>query len=138
MARNVAPFHDNQMMLDLKSNTDDTLRMLIYKIFRFHEWEAFEQNGKTQGAPIDLEDGFIHFSTAEQAPETARKHFSGQSELVLVAVEADRLGGALKWEQSRGGALFPHLYRDLSLTEISWSKQLPLRDGAHLFPKELA
>ncbi len=85
--------------------------MLIYKIFRRAEWNAFRDAGETAGAPIDLADGFIHFSTATQVVETAAKHFAEVSDLVLVAVEADALAADLKWEPSRGGALFPHLYR---------------------------
>ena len=79
--------------------------MLIYKIFRRPEWVAFRDAGESLGAPIDLVDGYIHFSTAAQVAETAAKHFASESDLVLLAVEADRLGEALKWEPSRGGAL---------------------------------
>ena len=81
--------------------------MLIYKIFRAPEWAQLEANGETAGAPIDLTDEYIHFSTAEQAAETAAKHFAGQDDLVLAALDADTLGDALKWEVSRGDALFP-------------------------------
>ncbi len=108
--------------------------MLIYKIFRQSEWAALRAEGKTSGAPIDLADGFIHFSTIEQAPETADKHFAGADDLMLAAVEADDLGQALKWEPSRGGALFPHLYRALNLSEVRWAQPLPLFDGVHQFP----
>lgn len=108
--------------------------MLIYKIFRRAEWEALDAAGETAGAPVDLADGFIHFSTAGQARETAAKHFAGQDDLVLAAVEADALGEALKWEPSRGGALFPHLYRALRRDEIAWTALLPLTDGVHDFP----
>ncbi len=85
--------------------------MLIYKIFRAAEWAAFRAAGETRGAPIDVADGYIHFSTAEQAAETAAKHFAGEDGLVLVALDSHALGGDLQWEPSRGGALFPHLYR---------------------------
>ena len=82
-----------------------------------------------------MADGFIHFSTAGQVAETAAKHFSGQSDLVLVAFDADDLGTELKWEPSRGGDLFPHLYRSLSVSEALWVRELPLDDtGAHVFP----
>ena len=91
--------------------------MLILKIFRRAEWDAFRAEGVTAGAPIDLEDGFIHFSTPSQVAETAARHFATESNLVLVAVDVDRLGDALKWEPSRGGQLFPHLYRALTLDE---------------------
>ena len=112
--------------------------MLIYKIFRAPEWAQLEANGETAGAPIDLTDGYIHFSTAEQAAETAAKHFAGQDDLVLAALDADTLGDALKWEVSRGGALFPHLYRVLKRADVLWVKPLPLKDGVHVFPAEFA
>jgi uncharacterized protein (DUF952 family) len=109
--------------------------MVIYKIFRAREWAALLEAGETAGAPVDLADGFIHFSTPEQVAETAAKHFAGESDLVLAAVEADGLGDALKWELSRGGALFPHLYGRLSVGDVAWHAELPLRDGAHVFPE---
>ena len=113
--------------------------MLIYKIFAAGEWAALESAGETVGAPVDLTDGFIHFSTAEQAAETAAKHFAGREGLVLAAVEAEALGEALKWEPSRGGALFPHLYARLSLGAVVWCEPLPLgADGAHRFPEGMA
>ncbi|MCB1401175.1 MAG: DUF952 domain-containing protein [Rhodobacteraceae bacterium] len=109
--------------------------MLIYKIFRRPEWDAFRAAGETAGAPVDLEDGFIHFSTGAQVTETAARHFATESDLVLVAAEADALGPALKWEPSRGGALFPHLYRRLKLSEVVWDKSLPLGATGHIFPE---
>jgi uncharacterized protein (DUF952 family) len=85
---------------------------------------------------VDVRDGFIHFSTAAQLAETAAKHFAGLTDLVLVAVDADALGAALKWEVSRGGALFPHLYGDLPLSAVRWSRSLMQgADGAHVFPE---
>jgi uncharacterized protein (DUF952 family) len=111
--------------------------MLIYKIFKADEWAALQAKGETLGAPIDLSDGFVHFSTGEQAAETAAKHFAGQDGLVLLALEADDMGDALKWEVSRGGALFPHLYRALRLDEVIWAKPLPFVDGKHDFPPEM-
>ncbi len=111
--------------------------MLIYKIFQPGEWAALEETGVTKGAPVDLADGFIHLSTADQAPETAAKHFAGQDGLVLAAVEAGTLGPALKWEASRGGELFPHLYRDLHRAEVAWAAPLPLMDGRHRFPESV-
>lgn len=111
--------------------------MLIFKIFRRPEWDAFRAAGETLGAPIDLADGYIHISTAQQVAETAAKHFTTESDLVLVALDADRLGGALKWEPSRGGALFPHLYRPLRLAEVVWDKSLPLGAAGHIFPEGL-
>ena len=112
--------------------------MLIYKIFRHSEWKAFLDAGETAGAPVDLADGFIHFSTADQASETAAKHFAGEADLMLAAFEAAALGEALKWEPSRGGQLFPHLFRPLGLDELLWEMPLPLVDGKHIFPEEIA
>lgn len=112
--------------------------MLIYKILTEDQWAALREAGETAGAPVDLADGFIHFSTAAQARETAAKHFAGQTGLLLAAVEAAPLGDALKWEPSRGGALFPHLYAPLRLTDVAWTAPLPLAaDGAHAFPEAM-
>jgi len=111
---------------------------LIYKISPAADWRAAEQAGRFTGAPVDLADGYIHFSTAEQARETAAKHFRGQGDLLLIAVETDRLGAALRWEPSRGGALFPHLYAELGMEAVVWVKDLPLGpDGAHVFPEDM-
>lgn len=109
--------------------------MLIFKIFRRAEWDAFRAAGETAGAPVDRTDGFIHFSTAAQVAETAARHFAAESDLVLVAVNSAQLGEALKWEPSRGGALFPHLYRPLRLAEVIWDKSLPLGATGHIFPE---
>lgn len=109
--------------------------MLIYKILLRPQWADFKAAGQTAGAPVDLADGYIHFSTATQAPETAAKYFADQSGLVLVACDADTLGAALKWEVSRGGALFPHLYRLLNLADVVWDKSLPLGAAGHIFPE---
>jgi len=108
----------------------------IYKICDATAWQAAELAGEFAGAPVDLADGYIHFSTADQVEETAAKYFAGQRDLVLVAVDADALGAALKWEPSRGGALFPHLYGKLPLHAVRWTKPLPLGpDGRHVFPQ---
>lgn len=112
--------------------------MLIYKIFRASEWAELQAKGTTQGAPIDIADGYVHFSTAAQAAETAAKHFAGQADLHLLALDADTLGDDLKWEISRGDALFPHLYRTLNLSDVLWHAPLPLVDGIHQFPKDMA
>ena len=109
--------------------------MNIYKIFRRPEWDAFRAAGQTAGAPVDTADGFIHFSAAPQLAETAAKYFGTQSDLVLVACAADQMGADLKWEVSRGGALFPHLYRVLRLDEVVWDKSLPLGASGHIFPE---
>jgi len=111
--------------------------MLIYKIFRADEWAQLQADGETKGAPIDLADGYIHFSTAAQAAETAAKHFADISGLVLLAVEADGLGDALRWEVSRGGQDFPHLYRSLRLSDVVWAEDLPLEGGRHVFPARM-
>ena len=107
----------------------------IYKICRATEWAQAERDGEYRGSAVDFADGYIHFSTATQVGATAGKHFAGMSDLVLVAVAADELGETLKWEASRGGAPFPHLYGALPLTAARWVK--PLRrddDGRHVFP----
>ncbi|PRY92524.1 DUF952 domain-containing protein [Donghicola tyrosinivorans] len=112
--------------------------MLIYKIFRAPEWALLQSQGETIGAPVDVTDGYIHFSTAKQAAETAAKHFAGAEGLVLLAVETDRMDGDLRWEPSRGGALFPHLYRALQMEDVLWHKPLPLGpDGLHQFPEDM-
>lgn len=110
--------------------------MLIYKILRASEWDTLRKTGESQGAPIDVADGYVHFSTAEQACETAAKHFAGEDDLMLLAYEADSLPD-LKWEPSRGGALFPHLYSTLRLDQMRWHSALPFIDGAHRFPPEI-
>ena len=99
--------------------------MLIYKICPSVLWEEAKTAGSFVGSAHDLRDGFIHFSTAEQLQETALKHFAGQQNLLLLEVECSRLGGALKFEPSRGGALFPHLYGPLPLTAVI--KIIPFR-----------
>lgn len=109
---------------------------VIYKICRSGEWRAAERAGAFRGAAIDLTDGYIHFSTGKQVAETAARHFAGIGDLMLVAVAAAALGPALKWEPSRGGALFPHLYGVLTPDAVLWVKPLPLGpDGRHSFPE---
>jgi uncharacterized protein (DUF952 family) len=109
---------------------------LIYKICTASEWAEAERDGIYRGSAVDRKDGFIHFSTAGQAAETAAKWFAGQCDLVLVAVDTGALGDKLKWEPSRGGALFPHLYGDLALKEVVRVDPLPLDDtGCHVFPQ---
>lgn len=111
---------------------------LIYKICPRALWREAEAEGRFGGAPVDRADGFIHFSTAAQVRETAARHFAGQGDLVLVSVEADALGTALRHEPSRGGDLFPHLYGDLPLDAVQAVDDLPLdRDGSHRFPAEI-
>ena len=107
--------------------------MLIYKIFRGDEWEALQAQGETNGAPIDVADGYIHFSTADTLRATAEKYFAHDDGLILLAVEAQGLE-PLEWEPARGGTLFPHLYRPLKMTDVIWSKPLPREDAGFAFP----
>ncbi len=111
--------------------------MKIYKIFRSNEWEQLRAVGATRGAPIDIADGYVHFSTATQAAETAAKHFAGVDGLFLLCCDTDALGDVLKWEISRGDAKFPHLYRELRLDDVEWAQPLPLVNGTHQFPAGL-
>jgi uncharacterized protein (DUF952 family) len=109
---------------------------IIYKIVPASLWQDAQNSGEFKGAAVDLSDGFIHFSTAEQAGETAARHFAGQEGLLLVAVDGEALGERLVYEPSRGGALFPHLYGPLPLEAVLWQKPLPLgADGLHRFPE---
>ena len=109
--------------------------MFIYKLCGAEEWQTARDLDRYEGAPIDIADGYIHFSDAGTVEETAAKHFAGRKDLVLVAVAAEALGPALRWEPSRGGALFPHLYGALDLGAVLWARPLPLgEDGRHQFP----
>ncbi len=111
---------------------------IVYKIVPTSLWQVAREKGVFEGAPIDLKDGFIHFSTDRQVRETARLHFAGVEDLSLVAVDGDALGEALKFEQSRGGEFFPHLYTHLPLDAVIWERPLPLSaEGLHLFPEEM-
>jgi uncharacterized protein (DUF952 family) len=108
---------------------------LIYKIVPASLWRQAEAEGHFGGAPVDLQDGYIHFSTAAQLPETAARHFAGETDLLLVAVDEGACGDALRYEPSRGGDLFPHLYETLPLSAVRWVKALPLGpDGRHRIP----
>ena len=110
----------------------------IYKIATKTQWEDAVEKGIFEGAPIDLSDGYIHFSTASQARETAAKHFHGQTNLKLVKVPTNVLGDDLKWEVSRGGDLFPHLYANLKTADaISVLDLTEDETGGHIFPEEL-
>jgi len=110
---------------------------LIFKITPKSEWEEAERAGFFDGAPIDLADGFIHFSTREQTAETAGKHFTGQEGLLLAAIDPKALGDDLKFEVSRGGDLFPHLYARLNMDAVVWARPMPLdEDGKHILPFE--
>ena len=105
---------------------------MIYKILTSGQWADLQARGETEGAPVDIADGFIHFSTAEQVAETAARHFAGQEGLWLLTYP-DTLDG-LRWEPSRGGALFPHLYAPLSMKPLIRAIPLPLGPGGHRFP----
>ena len=116
------------------------MRGWVYKICSRVDWDTAVVDGVYAGSAHDRADGFIHFSTAAQARETAAKHFAAQTGLVLVAIDPERLNaGALKWEPSRGGDLFPHLYADLPTDAALWVKDLPWSpaDERHLFPADL-
>ncbi len=109
----------------------------IYKILHQTEWQAARAQGQLIGAPVDIADGFIHFSTARQVRETAARHFAGETNLVLLAIDPDHLAMDLRWEPSRGGDLFPHLYGVLPLNKIARVYELPLGDdGMHEFSAE--
>lgn len=103
--------------------------MRIFKILPHAEWTHAQAAGRFEGSAIDRQDGYIHFSTVAQAEETARKHFAGQRDLVVLEVESDDLGAALRWEPSRGGDLFPHLYGPLRCAEVRAVHEAPLDPG---------
>ena len=110
----------------------------VFKLVDRASWDAAAPSRAFAGSAVDLRDGFIHFSTAEQVRETAARYFAGQADLLLVAVDAGALGDALKWEPSRGGALFPHLHAPLPLDAVRWVAALPLdATGRHEFPDTL-
>lgn len=100
--------------------------MRIYKILPRAEWTAAQAAGRFEGSAVDRRDGYIHFSTAAQAGETARRYFAGQADLVVLEVEGDDLGQALRWEPSRGGDLFPHLYGSLDCGVVRAAHSAPL------------
>jgi uncharacterized protein (DUF952 family) len=108
----------------------------IYKVCDRASWRTAEQRGVYRGSAADLRDGFIHFSTAAQLAGTLVKHFAQQRDLILVAVDANTLSSALKWEASRGGDLFPHLYGGLPLAAVRWTRPLPEEaDGKRALPE---
>ncbi|MEM7505310.1 MAG: DUF952 domain-containing protein [Pseudomonadota bacterium] len=110
--------------------------MLIYKILTQTQWDDLQTRGETAGAPVDIADGFVHFSTAEQLRETAARHFAAQQDLWLLSYDVGELDG-VAWEPSRGGALFPHLYAALPLAPVKAAIPLPLDAGRHVFPDEI-
>ena len=114
------------------SRLDDTL---IYKIVDRASWREAKSAGHYDGSADDHHDGFIHFSARHQLERTAAKHFAGQTDLLLVAVEPAVLGDALRWEPSRGGDLFPHLYGPLAMDAVLWQTDLPFDGARHVFPE---
>lgn len=108
---------------------------IAYKVLLADEMARLEADGRFAGAPVDLADGYIHLSTAAQLDATVAKHFAGRDGLFVAAVDLSAFGDALRWEPSRGGALFPHLYAPLDLGAVLWVRPMPLGDdGAHRFP----
>lgn len=99
---------------------------MIYKICSKTVWEEIRQLTSWNGSPHDLRDGFIHFSTASQLEGTVRKHYAGQTDLLLLAIDSDSLGAALKWEPSRDGDLFPHLYGALPISTVASAQDLAI------------
>lgn len=119
-------------------NSKPAMDRVIYKVLSRPQWEAAVASGEFTGSAIDVADGYIHFSAARQVIETVRKHFAGQDDLLLLSVDAEQLGSALKWEPSRGGDLFPHLYGSLPVWAVLSAVPLPLGpDGNHRFPSPL-
>jgi uncharacterized protein (DUF952 family) len=113
----------------------DSVTTFLYKICPAALWHEAERDGRLAGNPVDLRDGYIHFSTAEQVAETAARHFAGQADLVLLIVEVRAVADRLKWEVSRGGQLFPHLYAALPVDAVRRVEELRLGpDGRHVFP----
>ena len=119
--------------IELLSNHGARMNPLIYKIVTRAQWNAAQNAGVFDGAPVDLADGFIHFSTTAQVRETAAKHFAGQDDLLLAAFDTQEFGAALRWEASRGGDLFPHLYATLDPAHAAWVRPLPWRGTGHDF-----
>jgi uncharacterized protein (DUF952 family) len=105
--------------------------MLIYKVLRPIEWSQMRTAGETLGAPVDLNDGYIHFSTAAQLQVTLSKHFGGERDLILLACDSDNLAADIRWEPSRGGDLFPHLYRPLRLSDVIWNRTITKTPEGH-------
>ena len=119
-----------------KRNRGRACVTIIYKICEQTSWRAALAAGRYCGSAVDERDGFIHFSTAAQLAETAAKHFARQTDLILVAVDDNGLGAHLKWEPSRGGDLFPHLYAALPISAVRWSRPLPDEtDGRRPLPE---
>jgi uncharacterized protein (DUF952 family) len=110
---------------------------VLYKIMSRQEWETAQASGLYEGSEVDRRDGFIHLSAAHQVRATVQKHFSGKANLLLVSVAEEALNPNLKWEVSRGGDLFPHIYGIFPLSAVSEVIPLPLMNGIHQFPEGL-
>ncbi len=111
------------------------MQTTIYKVINKDVWAAAKAVGEFTGAAIDIKDGYIHFSSADQVVETVQKHFAGQDDLLLLSVSTAEMGDDLKWEKSRNDELFPHLFRPLAAAEVTAEEALPLNEeGKHLFP----
>ena len=120
-------------MASVERGVPGAVTAVIYKIASERLWREAMEKGSFSGSPVDVIDGFIHFSTADQVRDTAAKHFAGTTDLVLIAIAAAGLD--LRWEPSRGDRLFPHLYDELPLSAVQWVKPLPIdAHGRHEFP----
>lgn len=119
------------LVLDPPRTAGANAAMMVYKILRPQEWSHLRSARQTAGSPVDLADGFVHLSTAPQLAETLRRHFSDEGDLILLACDATALGNALRWEPSRGGDLFPHLYRALTLEDILWTRDIARTPQGH-------
>jgi len=109
--------------------------LFAFKILTREQWDQFRADSVFTGAPVDLADGYIHLSARDQVAETAAKHFAGQGDLVLAMVDLSALGDTIKWEPSRGGALFPHIYGTLPMNAVTTKATIRLdADGTHIFP----
>ena len=111
--------------------------MVIYKVLKEDEYVAFEQNRKSYGSPSDEVDGFVHLSTKKQLLGTLKKHFYGEKNLILMAVDSAKIQDSLKWEKSRHGQLFPHLYSTLSYDDALWFAPIEFVDNQHIIPSGL-
>ena len=109
--------------------------LFAFKVLTRTQWDQFRADGIFAGAPVDVADGYIHLSARDQVTGTLAKHFAGQDDLVLAMVDLSALGGIVKWEVSRGGALFPHIYGDLPMAAVTTKAKIRLgEDGAHILP----
>lgn len=112
--------------------------IIVFKICTENEWRQLNENGRFFGSPDDLRDGFVHLSGRDQVTRTASKFFAGRTDLMLLAINSDRLGNALRWETSTSGTTYPHLYAPLTLDAVAKATPLPLGpDGRHILPLEL-